>query len=65
MIGTGNLEDEVVPEVSFVGKEVAVKVSLAELQVDQRVHRLVSHPSWRLKIFAFRVESNMCLNPLS
>ena len=55
MIGTGNLEDEVVPEVPFVGKEVAVEVSLAELQVDQRVHRLVSHPSWRLKILAFRV----------
>ena len=50
-----NLEDEVVPEVSFVGKEVAIEVSLAELQVDQRVHRLVSHPSWRLKMFAFLV----------
>ena len=33
-----NLKDEVVPEVSLVGKEVAVEVSLAELEVDQGVH---------------------------
>ena len=37
-IGTDNLKDEIVPEVSFVGKKVAVQVSLAELEVDQRVH---------------------------
>ena len=33
-----NLKDEVVPEVSLVGKQVAVEVSLAKLEVDQGVH---------------------------
>ena len=35
---TRNLKDEVVPEVSLVGEEVAVEVSLAKLEVDQGVH---------------------------
>ena len=37
-MGQDNLKDEVVPEVSLVGEEVAVKVSLTQLEVDQGVH---------------------------
>ena len=39
-----HLEDDVVPEVALLAKDVALHVLLPQLQVDERVHRVVFHP---------------------
>ena len=39
-----HLEDDVVPEVALLAKDVALHVLLPQLQVDERVHRVVLHP---------------------
>ena len=41
---TINLEDDVVPKVALLAKDVALHVLLPQLQVDERVHRVVLHP---------------------
>ena len=41
---TINLEDDVVPKVALLAEDVALHVLLPQLQVDERVHRVVLHP---------------------
>ena len=41
---TINLEDDVVPEVALLAEDVALHVLLPQLQVDERVDRVVLHP---------------------
>ena len=41
---TINLEDDVVPKVALLAEDVALHVLLPQLQVDERVDRVVFHP---------------------
>ena len=41
---TINLKDDIVPEVALLAEDVALHILLPQLQVDERVHRVVFHP---------------------